>query len=102
MQLVALFIETLAHIYTACTDCNLHCVVVVYIAQTLYLHSGWLPLATCTGGLVPGIALAHILYAQIATCTVMVVHGGGSGVMEVVLGDGSMWWLYITRDILGI
>ena len=24
----------------------------VYIAQTLYLHSGWLPLATCTGGLV--------------------------------------------------
>ena len=25
----------------------------VYIAQTLYLHSGWLPLATCTGGFVP-------------------------------------------------
>ena len=23
----------------------------VYIAQTLCLHSGWLPLATCTGGL---------------------------------------------------
>ena len=23
----------------------------VYIAQTLYLHLGWLSLATCTGGL---------------------------------------------------
>ena len=30
------------------------------------------------------VALAHILHAQIATCTVMVGHGGGSGVMEVV------------------
>ena len=25
------------------------------------------------------VALAHILHAQIATCTVMVVHDGGSG-----------------------
>ena len=56
----------------------------VYIVQTLYLHSGWLPLqlATCTGGLVPvAYALAHILHTQITTCTVMVVHGGGSGAM---------------------
>ena len=56
---------------------------VVYIVQILYLHSGWLPLATCTGGLVPSIALAHILHAQM-------VHGGDSGVMEVVPWDGSM------------
>ena len=43
------------------------------------------------------VALAHILHAQIATCTVMVVHGSGSysGVMEVVPWDSSMWWLYI-------
>ena len=27
------------------------------------------------------VALAHILHVQIATCTVMVVHGGSSGVM---------------------
>ena len=40
------------------------------------------------------VALAHILHAQIVTCTVMVVHGGGSGVMEVVPWDSSMWWLY--------
>ena len=46
---------------------------------------------TCTCGLVPSIALAHILHAQIATCTVMVVHGGCSGVMEVVPWNGSMW-----------
>ena len=55
----------------------------VYIAQTLYLHSGWLPLATCTGGLVPSSTC-------IATCTVMIVHGGGSGVMEGVPWDSSM------------
>ena len=41
------------------------------------------------------VALARILHAQIATCTVMVAHGGGSGIMEVVPWDGSMWWLYI-------
>ena len=41
------------------------------------------------------VALAHILHVQIANCTVMVVHGGGSGVMEVVPQDSSMWWLYI-------
>ena len=41
------------------------------------------------------VALAHILHAQIATCTVMVMHRGGSGVMEAVPWDGSMWWLYI-------
>ena len=40
------------------------------------------------------VALAHILHAQIVTCTVMVVHAGGSGVMEVVPWDSSMWWLY--------
>ena len=33
-------------------------------------------------------ALAHILHVQIATCTEMVVHGGGSGVMEVVACGG--------------
>ena len=33
---------------------------------------------------------AHILHAQIATCTVMMVHGGGSGVMEGVPWDSSM------------
>ena len=64
----------------------------------MYKHS------TCTQGGYPWqlalvvlllVALAHILHAQIATCTVMVVHGGGSGVMEVVPWDSSMWWLYI-------
>ena len=46
------------------------------------------------------VALAHILHAQIATCTVMMVHGGGSGYIyiymtttcgsrvNVVVGDG--------------
>ena len=33
------------------------------------------------------VALAHILHAQIATCTVIMVHGDGSGVMEVVPWD---------------
>ena len=46
-------------------------------------------------------ALAHILHAQIATCTVMMVHGGGSGVMEVLPWDSSMWWLYINIIIFG-
>ena len=32
---------------------------------------------------------------QTATCTVMVVHGGGGVVMEVVPWDSSMWWLHI-------
>ena len=65
------------------------------MAQTLYLHLGWLPLATCTGGLVPAACtLAHILHTQIATCTAMVVQGGVSGVMGVVPWDGSLWWLY--------
>ena len=64
----------------------------VYIAQTLYLHSGWLPLATCTGGLVPSSTCTYtvLLHAQIATCTVMMVHGGGSGVIEGVPWDSSM------------
>ena len=68
---------------------------VVYIAQTLYLHSEWLPLETCTGGLVLSstCTIIYILHVQIATCTVMVVHGSGSGVMEVVPWNGSMWWL---------
>ena len=52
------------------------------------------------------IALTLILHAQIATCTVMVVHGGGSGVMEVVPWDGSMWWaIYYNiraRKIIGV
>ena len=65
---------------------------VVYIAQTLYLHSEWLPLELALVVLFL-VALAHILHAQIATCTVMVIHGGGSGVMEVVPWNGSMWWL---------
>ena len=56
----------------------------VYIAQTLYLHSEWhgypWQLALVVLFLV---ALAHILHVQIVTCTVMMVHGGGSGVMEV-------------------
>ena len=48
--------------------------------------------STCTRGGYPWqlalvvlflVALAHILHAQIATCTVMVILGGGSGVMEV-------------------
>ena len=47
------------------------------------------------------VALAHILHAQIATCTVMMVHGGGSGVMDVVPWDSSMWWLYINIIIFG-
>ena len=55
-------------------------------------------MATCTGGLVPSIT--HILNAQIATCTVTVVRGGGSGVMEEVPWDGSMWWLYIIIIII--
>ena len=61
-------------------------------AQTLYLHSGWLPLATCTGGLVPSSTCTYavLLHAQIATCTVMMVHGGGSGVIEGVPWDSSM------------
>ena len=63
-------------------------VVVIYIAQTLYLHSGWLPLASCTGGLVPNNTGTY-------TATVMVVPGGGSGVMELVPWDSSMWWLHI-------
>ena len=50
----------------------------VYIAQTLYLHSGWLPLATCTGGLVPSSTCTYTACAD-CTCTVMMVHGGGSG-----------------------
>ena len=63
----------------------------------------WHKDSTCTQGGYPWqlaqvvlflVALVHILHAQIATCTVMVVHGGGSGVMEVVPWDGSMWWLY--------
>ena len=60
----------------------------------MYKHS------TCTWGGYPWqlalvvlflVALAHILHAQIGTCTVMVVHGGGSGSGAM----GSMWWLYI-------
>ena len=55
--------------------------------------------STCTRGGYPWqlalvilflVALAHILHAQIATCTVMMVHGGGSGVMEGVPWDSSM------------
>ena len=70
----------------------------VYIAQTLYLHSGgYIPLSICTGGLVPsrtGTCTTctdfnlHCVHAQ------MVVHGG-NGVLEVVPWDGSMWWLHI-------
>ena len=67
----------------------------VYIAQTLYLHSGgYIPLSICTGGLVPGTYTActdfnlHCVHAQ------MVVHGG-NGALEVVPWDGSMWWLHI-------
>ena len=36
------------------------------------------------------MALAHILHAQIVTCTVMLMHGGGSGVNEVVPWNGGM------------
>ena len=88
--------------YTACTACNLHCVVVV-VVYIQHKHS------TCTQGCYPWqlalvvlfiAALAHILHAQLATYTVMVVHGGGSGVMEVVPWDSSMWWLYINVIII--
>ena len=41
--------------------------------QTPYLHSEWLPLETCTGGLVLS-SMLYILHVQIATCTVMVVY----------------------------
>ena len=47
------------------------------------------------------VAPAHNLHAHIAACTVMMVHGGGSGVMEVVPWDSSMWWLYIIIIIFG-
>ena len=90
--------------YTACTDCNLHCVVVVVVVYIQHNHS------TCTQDGYPWqlalvvlflVALAHILHAQIATCIVMVVHGSGSGVMEVVPWDSSMWWLYNNIIIFG-
>ena len=76
-------------------------VVVVVVVVVVYIYSAN---TTCTWGGYPWqlalvalflVALAHILHAQIATCTVMLVHGGGSGVMEVVPWDGSMWWLYM-------
>ena len=57
--------------------------------QTLYLQSGWLPLSTCTGGLVPS---STGIYTACADCN---LHCDSSGVMEVVPWDGSMWWLYI-------
>ena len=40
------------------------------------------------------VTLAHILHAQIATCTVMIAHDSGSGVTEVVPWDSNMWWLH--------
>ena len=48
----------------------------VYIAQTLYLHSGWLPLATCTGGLVPS---STCTYTACADC-------------NLHCDDGAWWW----------
>ena len=53
------------------------------LAQTLYLHLGWLLLATCTGGLVHRSTGA---YTACADCNLhcVVVHGGGSGVIEGV------------------
>ena len=78
---------------------------VVYIAQTLYLHSGLLPLETCTGGLVSN---STYTYTACTDCNLHcdVVHGGGSGVMEVVPWNGSMWWaIYYNiwaRKIIGV
>ena len=70
--------------------CNLH------LGRTQFTYSAQLALVVLFL-----VALAHILHAQIATCTVMMVHGGGSGVMEVVPWDSSMWWLYINIIIFG-
>ena len=59
----------------------------IYSANTL--PALWVvPLASCTSGLVPNSTGTY-------TATVKVVHGGGSGVMELVPWDSSMWWLYI-------
>ena len=75
-------------------------VVYIYTAQTLYLHLGWLPLATCTGGLVPSSTCTCTACADCNLHCVM-VHGGGSGVMEGVPWDSSMWWLYVNIIIFG-
>ena len=80
---MALFIEALAHILHAQMQLAL-CGGGgsgggggggVYIAQTLYLHLGWLLLATCTGGLVPSSTCTY------TACTDCNLHC-----------DGGAWW----------
>ena len=58
------------------------CVGGVFLAQTLYLHSGCLPSGTCTGGLVPSSTGA---FTACADCNLHCIYsGGGDGVIEVV------------------
>ena len=69
-----------------------------YIAQTLYLHLGWLLLAACTGGLVPS---STCTYTACVDCNLHCDDSGGIGVMEGVPWDSSMWWLYVNIIIFG-
>ena len=64
-------------------------VVVVYTTQTLYPHSGWLPLATCTGGLFPSSTCTYTVCADY-NLHYDVDGSGGGGVMELVPWDGRM------------